>query len=350
MGWQARNGNTNIPSGIKRELKSDWFNFVNTNKCAGMNAYNWKPVEQTVIKDEELAAQVNNEGFKVVAFLSEEELVKLDDLYAQNHSIKQQDGGMFYSVYSKDVEYRKIVHESIGKIIEQALERFLKDYRVVLNAFVIKAPGKKSEFSIHQDGTGLDELTYSPLSIWFPLQNTDIANGTLCVIPRSHRMFSPYRGISFPAPYDKIQPTLKRYLQPIPLKRGEAIFFDNRLIHNSTNNLSDKNRVAIVSSIFPAKAKVITCYKHPSDKSNPIELIEHEDSFLLEYDGFLENCHLKPNSGHTINTVNDLTKEISDMEFDQLCNEYGVTAYKGERIFNNGESCNMIGEPITDEK
>jgi hypothetical protein len=313
-----------------------------------MHPFNWKPVQQSIIKNQEIADEVNRSGYAVVDFLSVDELNKLEELYHQHHNIQVKDGGMFYSVYSKDVIYRKKIHAAVNEILQNAFDRFLTDYRVALNAFVIKAPGPKSEFNVHQDGTGIDEFKYSTLSIWIPLADIHEKNGALCVIPKSHRMFSPYRGISFPAPYEKIQSTVKKYLYPVYLKRGQAIFFDNRLVHNSMNNQTAQNRAVIVSSILPKDAEIITCFKSPDGgNANKIELIKHEDAFLLEYDSFLDNCHLKPNSGTTVGFVEDKYPELNSEEFENLCKEYQVEQYTGAPLFVEDETCHMIAEPVS---
>lgn len=313
-----------------------------------MHPYNWKPVPQSILKSREIAAAVEDIGYTVVDFLKEEELKKLDELYRQHHHIDVKDGGMFYSVYSKDVLYRKKIHAAVNDVLQQAFDRFLTGYRVALNAFVIKAPGPKSEFNVHQDGTGVDEFKYSTLSIWTPLTDIDEKNGALCVMPQSHKMFSPYRGISFPAPYEKIQSTVKKYLYPVYLQRGQAIFFDNRLVHNSMNNQTTENRAVIVSSILPKDAEIITCFKNTEGaNANKIELIQHEDAFLLEYDSFLENCHMKPNTGATVAYAEDKYPELSSEAFEALCKEYRVTPYSGSPLFIEHDTCQMIAEPVT---
>jgi hypothetical protein len=161
-------------------------------------------------------------------------------------------------------------------------------------------------------------------------------------------MFSPYRGISFPAPYEKIQSTVKKYLYPVYLKRGQAIFFDNRLVHNSMNNQTAENRAVIVSSILPKDAEIVTCFKSPDGgNANKIELIKHEDAFLLEYDSFLDNCHLKPNSGDSVGFVEDKYPELTSEEFENLCKEYQVEQYAGSSLFVEDETCHMIAEPVS---
>lgn len=90
---------------------------------------------------------------------------------------------MFYSLYSRDIEYRKIVHESISEIMKPVYDSLFSDYKVVLNSFIVKVSGPESEFCLHQDSTSFDETKYSSLSVWIPLQDTNMSNGCMCVVP-----------------------------------------------------------------------------------------------------------------------------------------------------------------------
>lgn len=303
----------------------------------------WKPVPQTVIRDENIGNQVNSEGYVVKPLLSEKQVTDLVNLYAELHNIDQEDGGMFYSVYSQNLDYRKEIHNKIGVILKPVLENHFKDYRVLLNSFVVKTSGSKSEFYLHQDTTGLDETKYSPLNLWIPLTDVDEKNGCLGMVPRSHRFFTPYRSISFPAPFDDIQTVVKRYLKPIRMKQGEVLIFDNRLAHNSFINQSGETRVAVVCGLFPKEAKLQTCFKPEYELGGSVEIIEHDDDFLLKHPNFLIDCQLRPNTGVSKGWVNDNYQAISEEDFRSLCAKFGVEPER-DKVEPMGE-CNLISEP-----
>lgn len=303
----------------------------------------WKPVPQTVIKDIEICAQINNDGFVVRNLMPKKKLSELADLYSELHQIDQKDGGMFYSVYSQNLDYRKKIHEQIGSILTDVLDEHFQDYRVLINSFVVKASGNKSEFYLHQDTTGLDEWKYSPLNLWIPLEDVDENNGCLGIVPKSHSFFTPYRSISFPAPFDEIQNEVKRYLKPVPLKKGEALIFDNRLVHNSSINQSGKTRVAVVCGLFPKEAVLTTCHRTEYSLGGKVELIEHEDDFLLKHPNFLIDCQLRPETGTSKGWVDDNYYGIEVDEFRNLCAKRGVQAHTLS-VTPMGE-CNLISEP-----
>ncbi len=281
--------------------------------------YRWEPVPHTYIKDKSLQKEIGTTGYKVIPFLNEDQLNALRKIYTDNHSLSNGEGAMFYSVYSQDLEYRQKVHEQIGNVINSTLDKLFWDYKVVLNGFSIKIPGKESGFRVHQDTTGLDEFKYSALSLWYPLWDVNKDNGTMCMIPKSQSLFSPFRGISFGTPFDKVSHTAKKYLVPVDIKAGELLIFDNRVLHASLPNKTKNNRVAIITGIFPKVADFQICYK--ASNGEMIEIYSQEDDFILKYPNFMHNCMTRPVTGKVIGMVKDLYPQISELDFKSLMAE-----------------------------
>lgn len=303
----------------------------------------WKPVKHTIVKDENLTATLFNEGYSIAGKLPEQVLQNIQKLFNETHEMEGKDGGMFYSVYSQNLAYRKKIHQELTALLQPFLAEHFHNYKVMLSSYVVKLAGPKSEFYLHQDTTGLDEHQHSPLNLWIPLDDVDENNGCLGIVEKSHHWFSPYRSISFPAPFDGIQNTVKQYLKPLEMKKGEVLFFDNRLLHHSFANHSNKTRVAIVCGLFPKEAQLSTCFKPEYKLGGEIELIEHDDDFLITHPNFLIDCQTRPNLGKSKGFVPDDYLEISKSEFEQLCEKNGVRVYT-ENKFEQSE-CNLIGEP-----
>lgn len=305
----------------------------------------WQPVRHSVFRDSELAERIHLEGYAVVPWWSEEQLDRLQAICDREHRLQPAEGGMFYSVYSQDLNYRRRVHDDIAAVMQPTFDRHFVDYRNVVNMFVVKAPGPASEFAIHQDTTALDEFRYSPLSLWSPLGDVDASNGSLCLVPRSHRFFSPYRGVSFPFPFAHIQHIVREYLQPVPMRRGEVLVFDNRLVHSSLPNHSQCNRDAIVSGIFPAEAAFQVCFKQPGQTGAPIEIFEQAPDWLLNYPNFLQHCHERPVTGTVVGHALFDFEPMDESEFRALCASHGVPAVRALPTASP-ERCNMIAEPV----
>jgi hypothetical protein len=307
----------------------------------------WQPVKQTVLKTQALAERIENVGYTIAGKLDDKSLALLTELYRSLHNFQSPNGGMFYSVYSQDLIYRKKVHEGIAHLLKPVYDDLFKDYKSILNSYIVKISGPDSEFSLHQDSTSLDEMKYSCLSVWIPLQDTTLENGCLCVVPHSHKMFSPYRDISFPQPFDAISDTVRKYLQPIEMKAGEILLFDNRLVHTSVVNSSGKDRTVVMSGIFPAEAKIIRCYKDMTKEGNTIEIIEQEDDFLLTFENFFHDCTCRPETGHGVGFVEWDISPMTEERFLKLCSKYNLTESEYISTVQHGNHHAIIAEPVT---
>jgi hypothetical protein len=193
------------------------------------------------------------------------------------------------------------------------LESFFHSYKTVLHGFIVKVPGPKSGFLIHQDTTGLDEFKFSSLSVWIPLWDIGPDDGALCMVRRSHKMGFPYRGISFAFPFDKIHGTVKRYLEPVFMKAGEAIIFDQRTFHASLPNRSEKNRIVAVCGLFPKDAEFRIAYQESPEA--PVEIYRQDDDFILKYPRFMHDCRSRPIAGEKIGEVEFTVPLWTEAEF-----------------------------------
>jgi hypothetical protein len=305
----------------------------------------WKPIEHSIIRNKDLKKQIHERGFSIQNLIPLTAINELLRLFYQYHTLKDEKGGVFFSVFSQNTDYRKAVHNQISKIVQPIIEPLFQNYKIVINSFVVKLSGPESEFYVHQDTTSLDEWKFSPLSLWIPLHDVDENNGCLGIIPYSKHFFFPYRNISFPAPFDGIQETVKKYLQPVEMKTGEVFLFDNRTLHHSYSNVSGKSRISVICGLFPKDAKVQTCTKPVYEFGGKVEVIEHPDSYLLTGKTFLKNNDKRPETGKSLGWFEDNSFEISAEKFENLCAKFDVK----KNILNQSFQpikCNMIDEPV----
>jgi hypothetical protein len=299
-----------------------------------------------VVEGKELQDSLYKDGFSVSGNIGEKRIASLKALYHQLHDFKESNGGMFYSLYSNDINYRKKVHFEIEAILKDVYDSLFVDYKTVINSFIVKLPGPKSDFTLHQDSTGLDEYKDSPLSVWIPLQDTDISNGTLCVIPKTHGFFHPYRGISFASPFSNYEDLLRKYLIPINLKAGDVLLFDNRLVHYSHLNFSDVPRIVAMSGIFPKDAEIVSVYKDESIMGSPLEIYKQEEDFLLTNTAFYENCTARPYLGKKVLEVKESLEEKTVYDFLNWTDKEGVEPTNISQLVEVAFNMNIISEPV----
>lgn len=304
----------------------------------------WKPVAHSFIKDRALKDVIHECGYSVQPLIPSETIIELKELFYKHHTLENDKGGVFFSIFSQDTAYRKTIHDEISRIIQPIIDQLFKEYKIVINSFVVKISGPESEFYVHQDTTSLDEWNHSPLSIWIPLQDVNQDNGCLGIVPYSKHFFFPYRSISFPSPFDHIQETVKNYLQPVEMKTGEVLLFDNRTIHHSYKNSSGKPRISIICGLFPKEARVQTCSKPIYEFGGKVEVIEHDDSYLLTGKTFLKNNDKRPESGKSLGWFDDPSFALTSEEFEKLCQKFNVKINSSTN-HHAPTTCNMIDEP-----
>lgn len=306
---------------------------------------NWSPLKHSIIRDEKILDTIHENGYTIEGNIGAENVNKLYSLYKELHHFNAPQGGNFYSLYSDDIAYRKKVHDTIGEILYPVYDTFFTDYKSVINSFIIKVPGPQSEFTLHQDSTGLDEMNYSSLSIWIPLQDTNLENGTLCMVPKTHRFFYPYRGISFASPFSHFEDVLRTYLVPLDLKAGDIVLFDNRTVHYSHLNKSNADRVVVMSGLYPTTANIEMCYRDESKLDSPIEIYKMEDDFLLTNTAFFNDCTARPTRGTVVRTVPSLP-EKSMYDFMRFACENEVLQTNIDELVHVRHTMNIVSEPV----
>lgn len=304
----------------------------------------WKPLENKIIKDDAIRHQILTEGIIKTGNIGKDAIEKLKAAFDQFHSINE--NGMFYSLYSKDSEYRKQTNDIINTTLKGVFDQYFTNYKSSFNLFIIKSSHTNEEFFIHQDPSYVDEFKYSPLHVWIPLDKITADNGALCFVPKSHNFFSPYRNISFDPPFEHIRPFVRQYLKPYFAEAGEMLIFDPRLLHNSLPNNTDESRVVILCGLFPKEAEIVSCYKDVEVPDSPIELYKQSEDFFTTYPDFFETCRMRPVVGDLIRSEPYDQDFMNEEEFASLCETHGVEKVdflKPEEM----ASCRMFGEPVT---
>jgi hypothetical protein len=94
--------------------------------------------------------------------------------------------------------------------------------------------------------------TRPKLSVWIPLDDAAAENGTLTVVPGSHKKDWQMvkKGLANGEFHDEISEADWREGDVVTcaIKRGTGIIFSDRLVHGSTRNTAGKDRYAIIST------------------------------------------------------------------------------------------------------
>lgn len=182
-----------------------------------------------------------------------------------------------------NLEYKRTTQELITRIFQPKIDAVAVDYRILTGNFYVKMPGK-GRFQIHQNWPTTEDLSVTTLTLWCPLHDTNEANGTLRVVPGSHKIVpdvaTPQRPPFFAAFEDEL---IADHLVPICLKAGEGLLFDDSLVHWSSENRSDRPRRAVQIEAVPAEVQPVLYHLDETASPPRWELFDVDGRFFIDH-------------------------------------------------------------------
>lgn len=189
--------------------------------------------------------------------------------------------GFMSSVYAPDVEYRTRMDNLIEPFSKKIIETIMNDYLPIISTIMAKGSGEGGAMYPHQDWTLVDERSFASFNAWIPLVDVDYKNGAMSILKGGHKLPFTLRGSNIPdALADKSQftPGMLTYM---PMKAGQALIYDHRLIHVSPPNRTQRVRPACVISLAPKQANVFH-YFYDKEK-NILKKYKADKSFYFNH-------------------------------------------------------------------
>jgi ectoine hydroxylase-related dioxygenase (phytanoyl-CoA dioxygenase family) len=259
-------------------------------------------------KNEQINSQFELNGFVVLPFLNAEEIKYLNDAY--NSNLFNNPEGFYSSSFSLNESVKSKLNTGINNVVSTKASNLFNSFKALGSCYLSKAPGKIGQMPIHQDWTVVDEKKFDSVTIWIPLQDVNEYNGAIQVIPGSHRFSDALRSPLFENPLSEIENEIRKDLQVIPMKAGEALIFSQSLIHASPANQSNTNRLAVTFGLIPEIADLLFYYKNP-------ETFQAEKYIVPN--NFFENYNTKigekPSDGKLVKQFNYTQIKITHDEY-----------------------------------
>lgn len=218
------------------------------------------------------------------------------------------------SFLDKNLEYKRKAFNLMKEVFDSHLKRYMPGFEIISANFYVKPP-QKGVFTIHQNWPVLD-LDDTTVTLWCPLQDVDVFNGGIHVVPGSHKIIPHVEGLYCPGYFKDFKEALiQKYLKPLPMKAGEGLIFDDALIHWSPENKSEEPRIAVQILCVPGD---VTPFIHYWDSNHPdrFEKIEVGPEF------FLTHTHTEMSSRQphwkSMGFVENRNRFITEQEFADL--------------------------------
>lgn len=230
--------------------------------------------------DPQLQAEFESIGYTIVDLITPEEAADLLALAQEVHPAPPEDKVWESDFYSHDLEVKRRVAEAIKGAVQPAIDRHLVDHETIIQNFVVNWPGEGGGLELHQHSSMTDETEFRAAVVWLALHETSLENGTLNVVPKSHRVLGQHKAERTPEWFEGIhEHLLDHHLETVVLKPGQALVFDNAVLHNSFSNITDEPRMTAVIAIAPRKAQ-LRYYDYVDDGT--VKIYELEPEFFLD--------------------------------------------------------------------
>ena len=198
-----------------------------------------------------------------------------------------------------EVQFNKKIVTTLNQIFNNDFY-YVNDLQIQCNMFGIKTGGwhtdSNSEVSL-QSGMYLHSPSYSFGKVGVYLQdNTVDFGGAIDVIPKSHKIYKYFKGNKFLQYfYARLAAKVLRCRDgvgklTVPIKAGDAVFFDSRLMHRSSPPHSIKSKMSELemsagrvpySKIKPENAKY-ALYWEVGDKDNSLRFLRNSCKRAME--------------------------------------------------------------------
>jgi hypothetical protein len=248
-----------------------------------------------IFKDPKQDKSLLEKGYVVVdGLLKEQDIRRLKDFALINDP--KQNGAFHTTHFSKDSSFKKEVHELITEVVFPRVKHLINGYEPIFGNFMIKKSDASVMMPLHADWCYVDETKSRSLSIWIPLVDTDQRNGCIGVIEGSHTITNSVRGPNIKQSSALEQDAIwtKKYGHLIPMKAGDALIYDHRLLHFSPANASGQIRPAINLSVTPVGVELIH-YCIPEGAEQIEKYAVTDPAFYILYDNFQ-----RPQTGQAI--------------------------------------------------
>ena len=130
------------------------------------------------------------------------------------------------------------------------------DVRLYWEQAVAKPPSARTELPWHQDNGYTPLVPEQYLTCWLALDDAELDNGCLWVIPGSHRRGTvPHHNDQRGGPFRVGHPGPDSDGIPVPVARGSVLAFSSLLMHRSGPNETDRRRLAWILQYCGADAR-----------------------------------------------------------------------------------------------
>ncbi len=239
-----------------------------------------------LFRDSALQHQFEASGFVVLDLIDQGTVDRLRAFHDGLSNAAVPQNGFQVSLDNESSRFVRAVSERLVDEVGPSVERHLTDHQIFTASFVTKSPNPLGVVPPHQDWTFVDESRFWSATMWCPLVDVNVENGALALLKGSHLLYDHVR----PSPSPQYAPPFKDqlrdifpYMQLVDLRAGQAVVFNNRTLHASPPNGTDRIRIAFGIGVTHRDARLRHYYLLPGQPRPAIEGYEVTPEFFVHY-------------------------------------------------------------------
>jgi len=273
-----------------------------------------------VVRDRALAQQFDRDGYVAVPMLEPHEVAELLDALARldpaDAWVPDGSGPAMNSYHcsflDQDKAYKRAAYALLAKAFDGVIARYLDDFRALSANFYVKPTGQ-GLIPVHQNWPVLDSLDATSVTVWCPLVDVDARNGTLHVVPGSHKLLPHIEGPVALSYFSDYRDALDEHLVALSAPAGHGFIFDDSIVHGSPDNRTPDPRIAVQITCIPAAAQPVFYFRADDEA---FELIDADVDFYL--DNGVDDLVSRSDTWETRARVTSRNRQVDRREFKQL--------------------------------
>jgi ectoine hydroxylase-related dioxygenase (phytanoyl-CoA dioxygenase family) len=268
--------------------------------------------------DEAQQREFDRKGYVIVDLLDSEGVKNFVALNNELNNIKDTkntyENTYELSFFERDIASKKKKFDAFYGFLKNSIDKYLIDYKPIIINLFSKEP-ESGEVPVHQNWTFVDEKKYTSVSVWCPLQDVSRRNGTLEVVPGTHKVIADVRGPGVTWVFENlVNVMIEKHMEPFIIKAGQAAIIDDSVIHFSADNHTKDPRIAVQLIMKPAEAQTIH-YSAIGAQPGKVDVYEVEDDFFFDFD-----MREKPKNGKLVDSIDYQPNQLTESELIQRAN------------------------------
>jgi len=249
------------------------------------------PIREVLgVKDASVAQALARDGYvRLGLVLTAEEVERGKEIFAE--AVRRMDrpigDAWFHTILIPENDVREYITTELEALLTPKIAEVvdLEQLELMRLDFSVKPSSTNDEPGPHQDYALVDERHATSLYAWIPLVDMNEFNGTLHVVPGSHRFTNLIRSLHVPSTFDEVLDSVRAAALRFDCQAGELILMVSGIIHFSPSNSSGELRLAAHGMLAPSQ---IPLQFYFADEQTPEGKVE---CYEFDIEGYVKQLH-----------------------------------------------------------